>query len=53
MKSPFLRLLSVFSATVLLIASCNLPSKTVTEAGEIKKTTTVELLPGGGSGRVG
>lgn len=47
MKSPFLRLLSVICAMVLLIASCNLPSKTAPEAGGVKKTTTVELLPGG------
>jgi len=49
MKSPFLRLVSLFCVMVLLISSCNLPSKTSTEAGGVKKSTTVELTSSGAS----
>lgn len=47
MKSPFLRLVSLFCVMVLLISSCNLPSKTTTEIGSVKKSTTVELTSSG------
>ncbi|MHB8088222.1 MAG: hypothetical protein ACYDH2_08210, partial [Anaerolineaceae bacterium] len=49
MKSPFLRLVSIFCVMFFFISACNLPSKSTSEAGGIKKSTTVELLSGGAS----